>query len=134
MSPHGNGNVGIKTASPAELLDIAASADNSATAGPKINFKKGLAYAFKNMGLGHYTKGDFSDVLIHWEQSLAIFEEINETLVPRQIGGIIKRTLDISGTTITNGLTATKYDLQQEQQTQSGEMQLLKTATTAPQS
>ena len=58
-----------------------------------------------------------------------IFEEINETLVPRQIPGIIKRTLDISGTTITNGLTATKYDLQQEQQTQSGEMQLLKTAT-----
>ena len=58
-----------------------------------------------------------------------IFEEINETLVPRQIAGIIKRTLDISGTTITNGLTATKYDLQQEQQTQSGEMQLLKTAT-----
>ncbi|GCL43475.1 LamG-like jellyroll fold domain-containing protein [Dolichospermum planctonicum] len=58
-----------------------------------------------------------------------IFEEINETLVPRQIPGIIKRTLDISGTTITNGLTATQYDLQQEQQTQSGEMQLLKTAT-----
>ncbi|CAD5963884.1 LamG domain-containing protein [Planktothrix agardhii] len=58
-----------------------------------------------------------------------VFEEINETLVPRQIAGIIKRTLDISGTTITNGLTATKYDLQQEQQTQSGEMQLLKTAT-----
>ncbi|GDZ94994.1 hypothetical protein PA905_31740 [Planktothrix agardhii CCAP 1459/11A] len=62
-------------------------------------------------------------------QDYTIFEEINETLVPRQIGGIIKRTLDISGTTITNGLTATKYDLQQEQQTQSGEMQLLKTAT-----
>ncbi|MBO1059151.1 MAG: LamG domain-containing protein [Dolichospermum sp. JUN01] len=58
-----------------------------------------------------------------------VFEEINETLVPRQIAGIIKRTLDISGTTITNGLTATQYDLQQEQQTQSGEMQLLKTAT-----
>ncbi|CAD0226774.1 conserved hypothetical protein [Planktothrix agardhii] len=58
-----------------------------------------------------------------------IFEEINETLVPRQIPGIIKRTLDISKTTITNGLTATQYDLQQEQQTQSGEMQLLKTAT-----
>ncbi|CAD5939216.1 hypothetical protein NO108_02186 [Planktothrix rubescens] len=62
-------------------------------------------------------------------QDYTIFEEINETLVPRQIAGIIKRTLDISGTTITNGLTATKYDLQQEQQTQSGEMQLLKTAT-----
>lgn len=58
-----------------------------------------------------------------------IFEEINETFVPRQIAGVIKRTLDITGAIVTNGLTATKYDLQQEQQTQSGEMQLLKTAT-----
>jgi len=35
------GNLGIGTSSPAELLDIAASADNSAIAGPKVNFKKG---------------------------------------------------------------------------------------------
>lgn len=58
-----------------------------------------------------------------------VFEEVNETLVPRQIAGIIKRNLDIAGATVTNGLTATTYDIQQEQQTQSGEMQLLKTAT-----
>ncbi len=44
----------------------------------EINFKKGLAYAHKNMGLGYYMKGEFSDVLIHWEKSLAIFEEIND--------------------------------------------------------
>jgi len=44
----------------------------------KINFKKGLAYAHKNMGLGYYMQGEFSDVLIHWEKSLAIFEEIND--------------------------------------------------------
>ena len=43
-----------------------------------INFKKGLAYAHKNMGLGFYMKGEFSEVLIHWEKSLAIFEEIND--------------------------------------------------------
>jgi hypothetical protein len=58
-----------------------------------------------------------------------IFEESNETLIPRRIPGVIKRTLDIGGVTITNGLAATKYDLQQEQETQSGEKQLLKTAT-----
>ncbi|MEY3868423.1 MAG: hypothetical protein RLZZ338_2314 [Cyanobacteriota bacterium] len=58
-----------------------------------------------------------------------IFEEIKETFVPRQIAGVIKRTLDIAGAIVTNGLTATKYDLQREQQTQSGEMQLLKTVT-----
>ncbi len=58
-----------------------------------------------------------------------IFEQSNDTLVPRQIPGVIKRTLDISGAVVTNGLSATKYDLQQEQQTQSGEDQLMKTAT-----
>ncbi|WYM03310.2 MAG: LamG-like jellyroll fold domain-containing protein [Gloeotrichia echinulata CP02] len=59
----------------------------------------------------------------------SIFEELNDTLVPRNIPGVIKRTLDISNVTVTNGLAATKYDLQQEQETQSGEMQLIKTAT-----
>jgi len=44
----------------------------------EINFKKGLAYAHKNMGLGYYVKGEFIDVLRHWEMSLAIFEEIND--------------------------------------------------------
>lgn len=62
-------------------------------------------------------------------QDYTIFEEENETLVPRRIPGIIKRTLDINGVAVTNGLSATKYDLQQAQQTQSGEEQLLKTAT-----
>lgn len=44
----------------------------------EINFKKGLAYAHKNMGLGYYMKGEFLDVLRHWEMSLSIFEEIND--------------------------------------------------------
>jgi len=62
-------------------------------------------------------------------QDYTIFEESNDSLVPRKIPGVIKRTLDINGVTVTNGLSATKYDLQQAQQTQSGEEQLLKTAT-----
>jgi hypothetical protein len=62
-------------------------------------------------------------------QDYTVFEESNDSLVPRKIPGVIKRTLDINGVTITNGLSATKYDLQQAQQTQSGEEQLLKTAT-----
>ena len=44
----------------------------------EINFKKGIAYGHKNMGLGYYIKGDYSDVLIHWKKSLSIFEEIND--------------------------------------------------------
>ncbi|GCL55361.1 hypothetical protein NIES3806_27090 [Microcystis aeruginosa NIES-3806] len=62
-------------------------------------------------------------------QDYTIFEESNDSLVPRRIPGVIKRTLEINGVTVTNGLSATKYDLQQAQQTQSGEEQLLKTAT-----
>ncbi|MFZ4703321.1 MAG: LamG domain-containing protein, partial [Candidatus Methylumidiphilus sp.] len=58
-----------------------------------------------------------------------IFEESNDALVPRRIPGVIKRSLDMAGVTVTNGLSATSYDLQQEQETQSGDKQLLKTAT-----
>ncbi|WP_062053593.1 adenylate/guanylate cyclase domain-containing protein [Sediminicola sp. YIK13] len=43
----------------------------------KIDFKGGLGYAYKNLGLAHYYKGEYSDVLIFWKKSLAIFEEID---------------------------------------------------------
>lgn len=54
---------------------------------------------------------------------------VYDASTPRQLSGIIKRTINIDGVMITNGLAATKYDAQQEQVTQSGESQLLKTAT-----
>ncbi|MEG4960080.1 MULTISPECIES: LamG domain-containing protein [unclassified Microcoleus] len=44
---------------------------------------------------------------------------------PRSIAGIIKRTLDLGTVTVAKGLTATKYDLQRERQTDEG-MQLLR--------
>lgn len=43
----------------------------------KVNFKSGLGYAYKNLGLAHYYKGEYSDVLMYWKKSLGIFEEIN---------------------------------------------------------
>ncbi|QJB25950.1 LamG-like jellyroll fold domain-containing protein [Limnospira fusiformis] len=58
-----------------------------------------------------------------------IYEEAEGSLVPKKIPGIIQRTLDIDGVSITNGLSATKYDLQQEQETQAGDTQLLRSAT-----
>ncbi|WP_226594435.1 LamG domain-containing protein, partial [Microseira wollei] len=58
-----------------------------------------------------------------------IWEDSDKGLLPRSIAGVIKRTLEIGSVTINNGLAATKYDLQQSQMTQSGEEQLLKTAT-----
>ena len=57
------------------------------------------------------------------------FEESNESCGLRKISGIIRRTFDIPGVTITTGLTASKYDIQQEQETQSGEKQLLRMST-----
>ncbi|MDH6068056.1 LamG domain-containing protein [Chrysosporum ovalisporum APH033B] len=62
-------------------------------------------------------------------QDYTVFAESNSTLVPDKIPGLIKRSLDINGVKVTNGLSATKYDLQQEQETQFGEKQLLKTST-----
>ncbi len=54
-------------------------------------------------------------------------------LIPRSIPGIIHRTLDLRNSedlplSVSNGLTATTYDLQEERETQVGP-QLLKTAT-----
>lgn len=62
-------------------------------------------------------------------QDYTFFDQGNDELVPRRIPGIIQRTLEMKGVTVINGLSATKYDLQQEQETQSGEKQLIKTAT-----
>ncbi|NEQ39398.1 MAG: hypothetical protein F6K40_25340 [Okeania sp. SIO3I5] len=54
--------------------------------------------------------------------------EAKNALIPRSIPGIIQRTLDMSGVQVANGFSATKYNLQREQQTKDG-MQFLKGAT-----
>ena len=43
----------------------------------KINDKKRLGYALKNVGLGYYFKADFVEVLTYWQQSLEAFKSIN---------------------------------------------------------
>ncbi|MEG3440322.1 LamG-like jellyroll fold domain-containing protein [Pannus brasiliensis CCIBt3594] len=57
------------------------------------------------------------------------FEQDKESPELRKIPGVIKRTLDTGGLKIINGLSATKYDIQQEQETQSGDKQLLRMET-----
>ncbi|MDB9376869.1 LamG domain-containing protein, partial [Nodularia sphaerocarpa] len=61
-------------------------------------------------------------------QDYTTFEESNDSLIPRSVPGIIKRTLDLGTLSVTNGLSATKYDVQREQQTDEG-MQLLRDST-----
>lgn len=57
------------------------------------------------------------------------FEDNSGLPIPRQMPGITKRILTLpDGAWVTNGLAATKYDVQEEQQTDSG-LQLVKKAT-----
>ena len=44
----------------------------------KINFKTGLAYAYKSIGLAHYFRSKFLEAAKNWELSLVIFREIND--------------------------------------------------------
>src|SRR5262245_44249276 len=46
----------------------------------KSGFKKGVAYALKNIGLAYYTKGKYSETLGYWEESLKLFEAIGDPL------------------------------------------------------
>src|SRR6185436_12830089 len=44
----------------------------------KSDFKKGVAYALKNIGLAYYTKGKYSETLLYWKQYLKLFEVIGD--------------------------------------------------------
>jgi len=46
----------------------------------KSDFKKGVAYALKNIGLAYYTKGKYSETLVYWQQSLKSFEVIGDQM------------------------------------------------------
>ncbi|MDX1372321.1 MAG: tetratricopeptide repeat protein, partial [Nitrososphaeraceae archaeon] len=46
----------------------------------KINYSNGLAYANKNIGLGHYVSGDYFSVLSYWEESLEAFQKANDKI------------------------------------------------------
>ncbi|MBO1054680.1 MAG: hypothetical protein HEQ25_22645 [Dolichospermum sp. DET73] len=61
-------------------------------------------------------------------QDYTVFVESNDSLIPRSIAGIINRTLDLGAVTVVNGLSATKYDIQREKQTDD-RMQLLRDST-----
>jgi len=42
------------------------------------NYKEGLAFAYKNIGLGHYLLGDFTEALENWDPSLALYQELGD--------------------------------------------------------
>ena len=46
----------------------------------KLGYKKGLAYALKNLGLIQYDQGSYKTTITYWEQSLSIFQSIGDEL------------------------------------------------------
>ncbi|MDF1576262.1 MAG: tetratricopeptide repeat protein [Bacteroidales bacterium] len=55
----------------------------------KIHYTAGEALALKNIGLGYYMQGEFTEALRYWEPSLALFEELgDEQLVANLLGNM----------------------------------------------
>jgi len=53
-------------------------ANEARTLGNKINYKKGVAHALKNIGMAYYTKGDYIEVLQYFQQSLSTFDSLGD--------------------------------------------------------
>lgn len=53
-------------------------ANKARVIGNKINYKKGVANALKNIGMGYYTKGDYIQVLQYFQQSLATYDSLED--------------------------------------------------------
>lgn len=67
----------INTENISESLIYAKKANELAN---KLNYKRGLAYSLKNIGLAQYYQGNYLDVLNSWTQSLKEFESIHDTI------------------------------------------------------
>ncbi len=44
----------------------------------KINYKKGLALAFKNMGIGYYLQGKYKEAVLTWQQALDVYRLLGD--------------------------------------------------------
>ena len=60
-----------------QSLEYARKANELAT---QLNYKKGVAYSLKNIGLVQYYQSDYLNVLDSWTQSLKEFESIHDTI------------------------------------------------------
>lgn len=48
------------------------------TLSEELGYNKGLALAYKYIGMGYYFQGDYWETVNHWQQSLISFEAIND--------------------------------------------------------
>jgi adenylate cyclase len=63
--------------SPAKSIALARQAKDLSE---KIGFKRGEAYALKDIGLGYYYEGKYLETLDYWNQSLQIFESLKDQI------------------------------------------------------
>ena len=70
-------STGLFKTDPNKAIEIALEAKAEAD---KVDFKKGAAYALKNVGLGYYYQGKYVETLDYWEQSLKMFEELKDDI------------------------------------------------------
>jgi serine phosphatase RsbU (regulator of sigma subunit)/Tfp pilus assembly protein PilF len=66
----------LSWSSPLEAIKLSTEAKDLAE---QLNFQKGVAYALKYTGMGHYFKGQYPETINNWKQSLATFESINDS-------------------------------------------------------
>lgn len=45
-----------------------------------INYKSGVAYSNKNIGMGHYYMSDYIQAISYWQKAKSIFEEVNDVV------------------------------------------------------
>ena len=55
----------------------------------KLNYRSGLALAYKNLGLGYYMLGEFGEAMRNWEFSLEVYRELgNNQMVANLLSNI----------------------------------------------
>jgi len=61
--------------SPSEAINYAMQARDLAE---EIKFKKGIAYAYKNIGIGYYMQAKYLESLANYDKALAIFDSLDD--------------------------------------------------------
>src|SRR5687767_4934636 len=67
----------LSSKDPDKAIEIALQAKALAD---KIDFKEGSAYALKNVGLSYYAQAKYVETLEYWEESLKMFEEMQDDI------------------------------------------------------
>ena len=89
---------------PEEAIKYSSDAKNLAQ---QINFQKGLALAYKNIGLGYYMQGNYSEAFKNWEPSLEIYQLLGDE---KRIANIVSNQGSIFYT-LGNNVQAIEYFL-----------------------